>query len=192
MADDHPVVREGLKKLLTRAGFCVVAEGSNGEEVLEKAKELHPELVLWDLVMPAGGLEGLRRLRETLPQLKVLVLTALDAPGLGGEALRAGAHGCVAKTATPEEIISAITTVLRGELFLPQEANLSSREREVLSLLARGLRLNQIAQELGISPKTVESHLENLKEKLGFHTTTELRALALRWQTPTDPPSSQI
>lgn len=189
LADDHPVVREGLRRLLTRAGFCVVAEAQDGEEVLAKARELHPELVLWDLLMPAGGLEGLRRLKETLPQLKILILTALDTPGLGVEALRAGAHGFVAKTAAPQEIISAVTTILRGEPFLPQEVHLSPREREVLSLLAWGLRPNQIAQELKISQKTVESHLENLKKKLGFRTITELRAMALRWRTPTDYPS---
>lgn len=189
VADDHPLVREGLKKLLVRAGYCVVAEAQDGEEALRKAGELAPDLVLWDLLMPEGGLGGLCRLREKAPQTRILVLTALDAPGLGPEALRAGAHGFVAKTASPEEILLAIETVLRGELFLPKETSLTSREREILSLLAQGLRLAQIAEELGISQKTVESHLENLKEKLGCRSVPELRALALRWQTPTDSPS---
>ncbi len=174
---------------MARAGFCVVGEAKDGEEALRMVEEVKPELVLWDLVMPAGGLGGLRRLRERAPEVKILVLTALDMPSLGEEALRAGAQGFVAKTATPEEILSAIDAVLRGNAFLPKEASLTSREREVLSLLAQGLRTAQIAQELGISPKTVESHLEKLKEKLGCHTVPELRALALRWQTPTDSPS---
>lgn len=189
MADDHVLVREGLRKLLTRAGFCVVDEAKDGEEALRKVEEIKPELVLWDLLMPGGGLDGLRRLREKAPEVKILVLTALDMPGLGEEVLRAGAQGFVAKTASPEELLSAIHAVLRGAHFLPKEACLTSREREVLALLAQGLRIVQIAEELGISPKTVESHLENIKEKLGCQTVTELRALALRWQTPTDSPS---
>lgn len=189
VADDHPLVREGLRKLLVQAGFSRVAEAENGEEALRKAAELQPDLVLWDLLMPKGGLEGLRRLKEKAPRAKILVLTALDAPGLGPEALRAGAHGFVAKTASPEEILSAIETVLRGELFLPKNVGLTSREQEIICLLAQGLRLAEIAEKLGISQKTVESHLENLKEKLGCRSVPELRALAMRWQTPTDSPS---
>jgi DNA-binding NarL/FixJ family response regulator len=189
VVDDHPLVREGLRRLLAHAGFSVIAEAASGEEALRKALELQPELVLWDLLMPEGGLAGLRQLREALPNVKILVLTALDAPGSGEEILRAGAQGLVAKTASPEELLAAIKTVLRGEVFLPREATLTDREQAIFSLLAQGLRLAQIAETLGISTKTVESHLENLKEKLGCRSVTELRALALRSRSPTDPPS---
>lgn len=189
VADDHPLVREGLKKLLERAGFRVVAEAEDGEKALRKAEEVRPELVLWDLLMPGGGLAGLRRLREKFPGVKILVLTAMDTPGLGEEALRAGAQGFIPKTASPEEILAALEAVARGNLFLPKEASLTPREQEILKLLARGLRLAEIAQELSISPKTVESHLENLREKLGCRTIPELRALAMRSQNPTDSPS---
>ncbi|MCS7240805.1 MAG: response regulator transcription factor, partial [Candidatus Bipolaricaulota bacterium] len=189
VADDHPLVREGLRKLLAQAGFSIVAEAKDGDEALRKARELKPELVLWDLLMPGGGLTGLRRLREELPEVKVLVLTALDTPGLSEEIRRAGAHGFVEKTANPEELLSAINTVLRGEVCFPQESNLTAREQEILGLLAHGLSLAEIAEKLKISQKTVESHLENLKGKLGCRSVPELRALALRLRTPTDSPS---
>jgi DNA-binding NarL/FixJ family response regulator len=191
LADDHALVREGLKRLLARAGFSAVAEAKDGGEALQKAEELHPDLVLWDLLMPGGGLEGLRRLREKVPEAKILVLTALDTPGLGEEVLRAGAQGLVEKTADPEEILRAIHAVLRGEILVPSEENLTAREEEILRLLAHGLRLAEIAEKLGISPKTVESHLEHLKEKLCCKSVPELRALALRWQSPTDSPSRE-
>jgi two-component system invasion response regulator UvrY len=191
LADDHALVREGLKRLLARAGFSAVAEAKDGGEALQKAEELHPDLVLWDLLMPGGGLEGLRRLREKVPEAKILVLTALDTPGLGEEVLRAGAQGLVEKTADPEEILRAIHAVLRGEILVPSEENLTAREEEILRLLAQGLRLAEIAEKLGISPKTVESHLEHLKEKLCCKSVPELRALALRWQSPTDSPSRE-
>jgi two-component system invasion response regulator UvrY len=191
LADDHALVREGLKRLLARAGFSAVAEAKDGKEALQKAEELHPDLVLWDLLMPGGGLEGLRRLREKVPEAKILVLTALDTPGLGEEVLRAGAQGLVEKTADPEEILRAIHAVLRGEILVPSEENLTAREEEILRLLAQGLRLAEIAEKLGISPKTVESHLEHLKEKLCCKSVPELRALALRWQSPTDSPSRE-
>jgi len=190
VADDHPLVREGLRRLLFRAGFEVV-EAENGEEAIRKAEELGPRLVLWDLLMPGGSLEGLRRLREKVPEAKILVLTALDTPGLGEEVLRAGAQGLVEKTADPEEILRAIHAVLRGETLAPLEENLTAREEEILRLLAQGLRLAEIAEKLGISPKTVESHLEHLKEKLRCKSVPELRALALRWRSPTDSPSRE-
>lgn len=188
VVDDYPLVREGLRRLLSRVGFDVV-EAENGEEAIKKAAEFGPSLVLWDLLMPGGGLLGLKRLREFCPDLKILVLTALDTPGLGEEVLRAGAQGLVAKTADPEEILRAIQAVLRGETLFPPEESLTAREEEILRLLAQGLRLAEIAEKLGISPKTVESHLEHLKEKLRCKSVPELRALALRWQSPTDSPS---
>lgn len=188
VADDHPLVREGLRRLLSQAGFAVV-EAEDGADAKAKAEKLQPDLVLWDLLMPGGGLFGLRRLKERLPNLKILVLTALDTPGLGEEVLRAGAQGLVAKTADPEEILAAVRAVLRGETILPKEASLTSRDREILGLLAQGLPLGEIAEKLRISPKTVESHLEHLKEKLRCRSVPELRALALRWRSPTDSPS---
>lgn len=188
VADDHPLVREGLKRLLCRAGFTVF-EAQNGKEAIQKAAELAPNLVLWDLLMPEGGLLGLKKLREVLPDVKVLVITALDTPGLGEEVLRAGAQGLVAKTAAPEEILRAVRAVLRAEIVLPKEETLTAREEEILRLLAQGLRLAEIAEKLGISPKTVESHLEHLKGKLRCKSVPELRALAIRWRSPTDSPS---
>ena len=153
VADDHPLVREGLRRLLFRAGFEVV-EAENGEEAIRKAEELGPSLVLWDLLMPGGGLEGLRRLREKVPEAKILVLTALDTPGLGEEVLRAGAQGLVEKTADPEEILRAIHAILRGETLVPLEENLTAREREVVRLLDQGKKTPEIAELLSRSVTT--------------------------------------
>ncbi len=187
LADDHGLVRAGLSRLLTQAGFAVVAEAENGEEARKKALEMRPDLIFWDLLMPEGGFAGLQRLRESLPEAKILVLTALDGPGLAEEARRAGAAGLVVKTANPEEIVRAAEAALRG--VFAQPSTLTPREREVIALFGEGLRIPEIAEKLKISEKTVETHLEKLKEKLGFGSITELRAWAIRARTPTEPGS---
>jgi len=136
--------------------------------------------VLWDLAMPGGGLAAIKRLREAAPQARILVLTALDDPLLSREAAAAGADGFLAKTCAPGELVAAVRASARGERVFPQGPELSPREEELLSLLSQGLSNREAAERLGISVKTVESHLENLKRKLGCKSTAELRARALR------------
>jgi len=180
IVDDHPVVREGLARLLARAGLTPVGEAASGEEGIRLARELEPDVVLWDLAMPGGGLSAIGRLREAAPEARVFILTALDDPLLAREAARAGADGFLAKTCPPEELVEAVRACARGEACFPHLPCLSPREEEVLALLSQGLSNREIAERLAVSVKTVESHLEKLKEKLGCASTAELRARALR------------
>lgn len=191
LVDDHPLVREGLGRLLERAGARLVGWAQDGEAGLQLAKQLKPDLILWDLAMPGGGLTPLPRLREAAPQARVVVLTALDDPLVAREAAKAGAAGFLAKTCSPTELIRAITACARGEACFPQLPQLSPREEELLRGLAAGLPNRALAEELGISIKTVESHLEKLKKKLGCRSTAELRAWAVR-RPPCQPPPSEV
>ncbi|HHE47693.1 MAG TPA: response regulator transcription factor [Candidatus Acetothermia bacterium] len=180
IVDDHPVVREGLARLLARAGLTPVGEAASGEEGIRLARELQPDVVLWDLAMPGGGLPAIGKLKTAVPGVRVLVLTALDDPLLSREMARAGADGFLGKTCTPEELTRAVRACAQGIPFFPCLPELSPREERVLDLLAQGLSNRAIAERLGISVKTVESYLENLKRKLGCASTAELRARALR------------
>ncbi len=180
IVDDHPVVREGLARVLAAQGMSVVGRAADGDEGVGLAQAGGVDVVLWDLAMPGGGLGGLRRLKAAVPEVRVLALTALDDPWLGAEAARAGADGFLPKSASPEELRAAIEDCLRGRGPFPPAPPLSPREGEVFRLLGQGLPNRAIARELGISVKTVESYLEGLKLKLGCRTTAELRARALR------------
>ncbi|MCX7750772.1 MAG: response regulator transcription factor [Candidatus Bipolaricaulota bacterium] len=180
IVDDHPVVREGLARLLAERGAAVVGLAATGEEGIRLAQETGPDLIVWDLAMPGGGVEGLRRLREAVPGARILVLTALEGPGLGQEVRAAGADGLLFKASSAEEVWRGICACLRGEGPFPPVPSLSPREEEVLRLLGAGRSNRELAQELGISVKTVESHVESLKAKLGCRSAAELRALALR------------
>lgn len=180
VVDDHPLVREGLAQLLSRAGIQVVGQAEDGKEGIRQAEELRPDVVLWDILMPSGGFSGVRRLLTRVPETKVLLLTALEEPGLAEEAQRVGAHGIVPKTARPEELVNAVLAVAQGQPLLTPHPSLTAREEEVLGFLAQGLRTGEIAERLQISPKTVETHLEHLREKLGCASVPELRAWALR------------
>lgn len=184
IVDDHPVVRKGLARLLSRADIEVVGQAASGEEGVRLARDLSPDVVLWDLAMPGGGLTGIGRLRRGSPGVRVLVLTALDDPLLAREVARAGADGFLAKTCPPEELVAAVRACGQGRGYFPQLPCLSPREEEVLSLLSKGLSNREIAERLAISVKTVESHLEKLKAKLGCGSTAELRARALRRPQP--------
>ncbi|MBC7169872.1 response regulator transcription factor [Candidatus Bipolaricaulota bacterium] len=180
IVDDHPLVRDGLARLLAGHGIAVVGLAAEGGEGIRLARRERPDVVLWDLAMPGGGLGGLTRLREAVPDSRILAVTALDDPWLGAEAARAGADGFLSKSSSPEELRTAILDCLQGRGPLPSPPALSPREEEVFRLLATGAPNPEIARSLGISIKTVESHLEGLKGKLGCRTTAELRARALR------------
>jgi len=180
IVDDHPVVREGLRRLILNQGVYVVGEAGTGQEGLRLAQDLQPDLIIWDLAMPGGGLGRLAELKTASPDSKVLVITVLDVAEVAGEAERAGADGIVSKGAPPEELVQALHTVLRGRRAFPKVSHLSPREEQIMVLLAEGLGNKEIAERLGVSTKTVESHLDNLKAKLGCTSTADLRARALR------------
>ena len=199
LADDHGVLRAGLRALLNAEDDLeVVGEAATGDEVLRVAADLQPDIVLLDLNMPGpGGIEVTRRLREQLPETRVLVLTVHEDEGLLREAIDSGASGYIIKRAVESELINAIRAVARGEMYIhpsmtrallqepaqrtrtPSGAHesLTPRETDVLRLIVRGYTNRQAAEELGLSVRTVETHRANLMGKLALESRVEL----VRW-----------
>jgi two-component system, NarL family, response regulator LiaR len=199
IADDHPVVRQGLRTFLDlQEDLEVVAEASNGEEAVARAVEFVPDVVVLDLVMPKmDGIEAIRGIRDTSPSTRVLVLTSFLDDEKVLPAVKAGAAGYLLKDAEPGELANAIRTVTRGEALLHptvaakvvQElasrdrspvAELTERELEVLRLLARGLANKAIALELNVSEKTVKTHVSNILAKLHLADRTQAALFAVR------------
>lgn len=203
VADDHSVVREGIRHVLAGAPeLALVGEAADGPEAMTLAASERPDVVLLDLTMPgAGGLEVLRHLRTTLPDIRVLILSVHDDPEYVLESVRAGAHGYLRKDSSPAEIRQAIRAVHAGDAyFSPPVARhlttalrdgaptpapeadldaLTGREREVLVRVARGLTNREAAAELGISVRTVEAHRDSLMRKLRIHTVAGLTRFAI-------------
>jgi DNA-binding NarL/FixJ family response regulator len=203
VADDHTVVREGIRNVLSeKHGFDLVAEAANGDQAIELARKLEPDVILMDITLPGeSGLEITVRLRSDLPESKVLILTMHDRGEYVLEAMRAGARGYVLKDAGAAELRDAVRAVHRGEEFFSprlaagvsaalrgEEARqhrqgllegLTSREREVLTWIARGKTNKEIGIELAISPRTVESHRDSLINKLGIRSVAELTRFAM-------------
>jgi DNA-binding NarL/FixJ family response regulator len=189
LVDDHPLVREGLRALLTSLpGMTIVGEADNGEEAVIKASELQPDIILMDLQMPKlNGIEATRRILHASPHIGILALTMLEDDDSVFGAMRAGARGYLLKGAGKSEVLRAIAVVAHGEaIFSPQIAqrlmqyfanmrpvlpeqafpDLTDREREVLSLIVDGKTNFQIAEILALSPKTVSNHISNIFSKL--------------------------
>lgn len=203
LADDHAVLRSGLRLLLTSQGeYDVVGEASSGMETLSLAEQLQPDLILLDLSMPSlGGLDALPALRKLVPSARILILTMHDDPQYLRQALKLGASGYVLKKAADAELLSAMRAVLRGEVYvhpsmtrvllediLPETqfmngesawGSLSDREREVLKMVALGHTSAEIARQLNLSAKTVETYRARGMEKLGLRTRAALVRFAL-------------
>ncbi len=202
VADDHAMVREGIRSVLEREGFLVVGEATNGAEVLALAEAHQPDVAVLDISMPVEtGLQAAARLRQALPHVRVLILSMYDNTEYVLESVRAGAHGYLLKDGAAKELPTAIRTVLGGEAYFSpvvaarlseavrgdidreqQKASLNlltGREREVLAGIAQGLTNKEIAGELGISHRTVETHRESLMRKLGIRTVAGLTRFAL-------------
>jgi two-component system response regulator NreC len=202
IADDHSVIRAGLRTILSaQPDFEIVGEAADGNEALRLAQELQPDIVLTDLSMPGpvgGGIAVARRLKETSPAMRVLILTVHEDESLLREALRAGAAGYVVKRAADTELVSAVQAARRGDLYVhpsmtrllfkdmaalpvsnpvPAES-LTPREIEVLRLLAKGYTNRQIADVLSLSMRTVEGHRASLMSKLDVHSRVELTSYA--------------
>jgi NarL family two-component system response regulator LiaR len=198
VVDDHAVVREGLRAFLElQEGIEVVGEAADGVQALDAIAKAGPDVVLMDLVMPRmDGVSAMRAVRERWPDTRVIVLTSFLDEGRLMPALRAGAAGYLLKNAKPQELARAVRAAHAGETLLdPVVAarlvetlaadtdplkRLTAREREVLELIGRGYRNKQIALELGISEKTVKTHVGRLLAKLGVDDRTQAAVLAVR------------
>ena len=200
VADDHPVVRKGLQSCLSRAGrLRLVGEAADGDEALRKARELHPDVVLMDISMPGmNGLMVTEMLRKELPQVKVLVVSVQRNKDAIFRVIQAGAHGYVSKEAPSEEVIRAIESVHGGEPYFSEEiaraalyefinsggrkepfAQLTPREREVLVLIAEGKSNKEIADQLNIGVRTIETHRERIMRRLNIHSVAGLTKYAI-------------
>jgi DNA-binding NarL/FixJ family response regulator len=196
IVDDHPVVRDGLRGMLeSQPDFEVVGEASDGEAAVRITNTLKPEIVLMDLRMPVmDGVTALREIKASNPQVQVLVLTTYDSDADILPAIEAGASGYLLKDSSREELYTAIRATARGETVLapavaarlvgkmraPAEEQLSTRELEVLQLVAEGDSNSEIASRLHISQATVKSHLIHIFGKLGVSDRTAAVTVALR------------
>lgn len=204
IAEDHTIVRQGLSALLrSEPDIEVVGEASDGLEAIEQAKKLFPDVVLMDIAMRnLNGIEATRKIKKLFPPMKVLVLTMYDNEEWIFQILKAGASGYLIKDSAMTDLISAIRTIWQGDSFLSPSISrkvideyirkaeigekkgvediLSSREREILQLIAEGQSVTQIASLLCISKKTVEAHKTHIMEKLNIHDKVGLIKYAIR------------
>jgi DNA-binding NarL/FixJ family response regulator len=198
LADDHTVVREGLRSLLEREGFQVVAEASNGREAAMAAAETQPDVAILDVTMPIlNGFDAARELLLVSPRTKSIVLTMHDDDHHVLEALRVGAKGYVLKTQAALELAQAVREVNHGSVYLSpsisgtvvnaylrrvdvQQDPLTARERQVLQLVAEGRTTKEIAQLINVGAKTAESYRARIMQKLGIHHTAGLVRYAIR------------
>jgi DNA-binding NarL/FixJ family response regulator len=203
IAEDHTILREGLKALLTtRPDIEIVGEAEDGREAIRLVEKLDPDLVMMDLSMPRmDGMEAIREIKRRWPKKRVLALTAHKTEEYILTTLKAGADGYLLKDSTCQEMMTAVNSVLSGQRYLSpgisgkviegylagKQAvkldgawdNLTQREREVVKLIGEGYRNKEIADLLVISPKTVEKHRANLMTKLNFHNVSEITAYAI-------------
>ena len=193
IADDHAIVRMGLSTLLgAQEGFEVVGEATNGEQAIARALKLRPDVIVMDLVMPKkDGVAATAELREKLPTAKCLILTSFGTSEELKSALEAGAAGILLKSTANGKLVSAIRKVATGKVVIaddvgqliteePAIPELSTRQREILESLTRGLSNNEIALQLDISAESVKTHMTKLFEKLGAANRAEAVAIALR------------
>ncbi|MEE8373312.1 MAG: response regulator transcription factor [Dehalococcoidia bacterium] len=204
IADDHVIVREGLRLLLeAEPDIEVVGEAMDGQEAVDRTMELKPDIVLMDITMPGmSGIEATRLIKNRIPDVKVLALTMHESDEYFFEVLNAGASGYVIKGGSSSELISALRAVWRGDVFLypsmakkllgdylqlakagqdkEQYDGLTEREREILTSVAEGLTNQEIAELLVLSASTVQTHRANIMAKLGLHSRTDLVKYAIR------------
>jgi two-component system, NarL family, response regulator NreC len=198
LADDHSIVRQGIKSLLEREGLQVVAEASDGREAIRHAEALSPDVVVMDIGMPMlNGMEAARELARCCPKVKPILLTQHDEPHYVSAALKAGVKGYVLKSQITADLVHAIQQVLRGHVYLSPGISsavmaaykskteiaadpLTSRERQVLQLIAEGKSTKDVAALLGVSVKTAESHRSRLMQKLDIHETASLVRYAVK------------
>jgi two-component system, NarL family, response regulator NreC len=198
LADDHPIVLQGVRAVLEREDFEIIGEASDGLEAVRLCERLHPEVAVLDVSMPLlNGIDAAHEIRKNHPHTKIVLLTMHTEDKFVLDSLRAGISGYVLKKRAPEELVYAIREVCKGEIFLSAgicrtvvqafinktelaSEPLSDRERQVLQLVAEGKTSKEIASILYLSPKTTEFHRSNIMEKLGIHGTAGLIRYAIR------------
>ena len=202
VADDHQVVRTGLRALLeSKTGWRVCAEAANGREAVEKATELQPEVAILDIGMPLlNGMEATRQIRKVSPGTEILILTMHDSEHMIQGVLEAGARGYILKDDADRNLLAAVEALRRHKPYLSTRVSaaasrvarrdavgterparpLTPREREIVQLLAEGQSTKEVATYLKISVKTAETHRANIMLKMGFHSLTELVRYAVK------------
>jgi len=198
LVDDHPVVRQGLKMLLERERFEILGEASDGLEAIALAREHQPDVMVLDIAMPSlNGVSAVREIMRASPRTRIVLLTMHAEEHLILEGLRAGVKGCVLKSQAAEHLIEAIHEACAGRVYLSPSVSgavvqayaskrqlpgdpLTSRERQVLQLVAEGKTTKEVAVILGVAVKTAESHRTRLMEKLDIHSTAGLVRYAIR------------
>jgi two-component system response regulator NreC len=203
IADDHTLVREGLRALLEGSGLDVVGEAANGRDAIERAVQLRPDVVVMDIGMPdVDGLTATRRITKLYPAIRVLVLTVHDTADYFFPVLEAGAHGFLVKDAASAELVAAVRAVHHGGVFLhppmakrlvddylariasgeerAAHATLSPREQEVLALIGAGHTNREIAERLDLSINTIQAHRSHIIDKLNVHSRADLMRYAIR------------
>ena len=199
LVDDHTIVRQGLKLILSaHADIQVIGEASNGREAVELADKLLPDVVIMDVAMPElGGIEATKRITESHPRLRILVLSMHKESVYVREIFKAGARGYILKDAIDTELLNAVRSVARGDGYISPAVSgailndfrqnvtdpadlLSAREREVLRLIAEGLTNKEVANRLNLSVYTVDSHRGKIMEKLNLHSAGELVRFAVK------------
>jgi len=197
LADDHQILRDGIRRGLESAGEDVVGEAENGEEAIELVRATVPDIVLMDLSMPVlDGVAATRRITEEFPQVKVVVLTMHDDPAKTRSALEAGAIAYLTKGTSFADVLDTLRRVIAGEEVLspqlaasmlqaadavdPNDELLSSRQTEILQMIADGLSTKQVARELGITQKTVHNHLNAIYRRLDTQSLTHAVLSAVR------------
>ena len=199
LADDHAILRKGIRMLIdSQADMEVVGEAKTGREAIEEAQRLKPDIVIMDISMPElNGIEGTRQICDSLPHTRVVALSMHKDSAYVREILRAGARGYLVKDSEDDDLLRAIRSVHRGEAFLSPSISdailvdyrrfvsnpidlLTSREREVLTMIAEGKSNKDIANALNLSVYTVESHRGSLMEKLNLHNTGDIVRFGIR------------
>jgi two-component system invasion response regulator UvrY len=195
LVDDHAVVREGYKRLLEKRGdIAVIGEAANANDAYEQFCKLSPQVVVMDIALPGvSGIDAMRRMLARQPETRVLIFSMYEDAIFASRALRAGACGYVTKASAPNVLVEAVHAITQGKRYISADIaqklalrnvvadsndGLSAREFEVLRLLVQGLSVRDIAQSMGLNPKTVANHQSAIKQKLGADTAVQLLRIA--------------